>query len=116
MIHDEVTCVRRTSTIRDLNDHLRIKGIGGKVMLTRAVAALPPQTLSALLAAVRNFDDFTSGNDPWGEHDFGSVTVNGDTYFFKIDVYDVNLEFGSPNPADETISRRVLTVMTAADY
>lgn len=116
MIHDEVTCALYTSTIRGLNDELRTKGVGGKVMLTRAVAALPPQTLSALLSAVREFDDFTSANDPYGEHDFGNLMLDGEAYFFKIDVYDINLEFGSPDPADETVSRRVLTIMTVADY
>ena len=115
MIHDEVTCARRRSTIRDLNDQLRTKGIGGKVMLTRAMAAHPPQTLSAVLSAVREFDDFTSANDPWSKHDFGSVVVEGETYFFKIDAYDLNLEYGSPDPSDDSITRRVLTIMQAGD-
>lgn len=115
MIYDEVTCAWRTSIIRGLNDQLRTKGTGGKVMLTRAVAALPPQTLSALLSSVRASDDFTSANDPWGEHNFGSVVVEGETYFFKIDAYDLNLEYGSPDPADDTITRRVLTIMQSSD-
>ena len=115
MVYCERTCVCRTSTIRDLNDQLRTKGIGGKVMLTRAMAAHPPQTLSAVLSAVREFDDFTSANDPWGEHDFGSIVVEGETFFFKIDAYDLNLEYGSPDPANDTITRRVLTIMQAGD-
>lgn len=115
MIHDEVH-VHKTAKIRELNDQLRTTGSGGKVMLTRAVAALPPQTLSALISAIRSFDEFTSATDRYGERDFGSVSLRDETYFFKIDVYDINLEFGSPDPADETVSRRVLTIMTAADY
>lgn len=116
MFQAEVTCVHRTATIRTLNDQLRMSGVGGKVMLTRAVAAMPPPALSALLAAVRKFDDFTSRNHPYREHDFGSVSLDGETYFFKIEAYDINLEWGSPDPADETVTRRVMTIMHAADY
>jgi hypothetical protein len=112
----EMMRVQKTQKIRELNDRLRQTGQGGKVMLTRAVASLPPPTLGALLDAIRAFDAFTPDNDPWGEHDFGSVLIDSETYFFKIDAYDINLEFGSPDAADETVTRRVLTVMAAADY
>lgn len=112
---DEMTDAQRTARIRALNDHLRTTGLGGKTMLTRAVAELPPPVLGALLTAVRSFDGFTADNDPWGEHDFGSVQVGDEAFFWKIDCYDTNLEFGSPDPTDETISRRVLTLMVAAD-
>lgn len=84
-------------------------------MVTRAVAALPADTLAELLAAVRQFDAFTANNDPYGERDFGSVTIDGDAYFWKIDYYDIDLNFGSPDPADETVTYRVLTLMTAGD-
>lgn len=113
--HEDGACPAKRARIRELNDQLRKAGIGGKTMLTRAVAELSPQALRALLLAVRAFDDFTRANDPWAEHDFGSVTVDGQTFFWKIDYYDVNLEFGSPDPADESITRRVLTIMTAGD-
>jgi hypothetical protein len=114
--HDERTCAQRMERIRALNDQLRKTGLGGKLFITQAVARLQPRVMAALMLAVREFDDFGPANDPHREHDFGSVTVADQTYFWKVDVYDVNLEFGSPDPADETISRRVLTVMTAADY
>jgi hypothetical protein len=43
------------------------------------------------------------------------VAVHGERYFWKIDAYDVNLEFGSPDPADEAATRRIITIMTASD-
>ncbi len=39
------------------------------------------------LALVRRFDAFTQGNDPHGEHDFGSFTHHGRKLFWKIDSY-----------------------------
>lgn len=101
--------------IRRLNDRLRRQGTGGRTMLTRAIATLAQQQVAAILAAVRSFDTFTTANDPWGEHDFGQVEVLGRRYFWKIDAYDINMEFGSPDPANEHITRRVLTIMTEGD-
>jgi hypothetical protein len=37
--------------------------------------------------AVTHFDAFTPDNDPYGEHDFGLVRVNGHVVLFKIDAY-----------------------------
>jgi hypothetical protein len=113
--HDEDVRARKTDKIRELNDRLRQTGVGGRVMMTRAVAAVPPAEIEALINAMRAFDTFDHRNDPWGEHDFGKVAVGADTYFWKIDAYDVDLEFGSPDPSDEAVTCRVLTIMTAAD-
>lgn len=65
---------------------------------------------------VRGFDAFTDDNDPYGEHDFGSFEYAGRTIFWKIDCYDRDLNYGSPDPSDETVTARVLTVMLAEEY
>ena len=65
---------------------------------------------------VRNFSNFNKDNDPNGEHDFGAFDVNGITYFWKIDYYDVDYQYLSLDPSDETITNRVLTVMLAEEY
>lgn len=113
--HEDVARDPKTRRIQELNDRLRKTGLGGKYVLTRAVTVRAAEALPELLRLIREFDDFRPGNDPWGEHDFGEVVLNGERFFWKIDAYDVNLEFGSPNPADETATCRVITVMTAMD-
>lgn len=113
--HDEDVRSRKTDRMRQLNDCLRRTGTGGRLMMTRAVAALPAVEIDALINVVRTFDTFDHGNDPWSEHDFGKVTIGPDTYFWKVDAYDLNLEFRSSDPRDEAVTRRVLTIMTGAD-
>jgi len=104
------------SKIRNLNDVFRQTFIGGQVMLTSGVNALPSDSKTKLLYAVKTHSDFTEGNDPNGEHDFGSCDIAGEKFFWKIDYYDVSMEFGSPNPSDPAVTRRVLTVMHSDEY
>ena len=40
----------------------------------------------------------------------------GQQIFWKIDMYDLNYEFYSPQPDDETQTNRVLTIMFADEY
>jgi len=70
--------------------------------------------LPGLIEAVRDFDKFTEDNDPYREHDFGSLTWRGEEVFWKIDYYDRNLKYGS-DPLDRHC-KRVLTVMLASEY
>ena len=105
-----------TEQIRALNDAFRTTLHGGNVMMTATVQALPVGTTLAAIDAMRRFNAFTEGDDPNGEHDFGSFEIEGQMFFWKIDYYDKRLEFGSENPADPEITTRVLTLMLAEDY
>jgi Protein of unknown function (DUF3768) len=102
--------------IRELNDLLRRTFTGGKVVMTDGVAALPERDLAQLLAKVRSFDKFTNDNDPYGEHDFGSIELEGVTYFFKHDYYALDMDGGSEDPANPAKTTRVLTIMRADEY
>jgi hypothetical protein len=102
--------------IRELNDHLRRTFSGGRVVMTDGVAALPENQLAQLLANVRSFDEFTTDNDPYGEHDFGSIELAGRTYFFKLDYYAPDMDGGSEDPGDPAKTTRVLTIMRADEY
>ena len=102
--------------IRELNDQFRKTFSGGKVLRTVGVASLSTQEQATILAMVQGFDDFNKSNDPYGEHDFGAFDFDGITYFWKIDYYDVDYQYLSLDPSDETITNRVLTVMLAGEY
>ncbi|MDX2258780.1 MAG: DUF3768 domain-containing protein [Hyphomicrobiaceae bacterium] len=106
----------RAAEIASRNDALRRDRLGGHVMMTAAVAALPPDALAAAILALRRFDDFTADNDPYGEHDFGAFEHAGERFFFKIDTYaDASLTFGAKDPLAPGVVR-VLTLMLASDY
>ena len=99
-----------------LNDVLRQTFLTGEVVLTSGIQALPPEVREQVLNKVRTYDDFTPDNNPHGERDFGAFEINGQSYFWKIDYYDTDLNYLSPNPADPVLTRRVLTIMLADEY
>lgn len=103
-------------TVRTQNDRLRREHHGGTVVVTPGVRALGSELLGHLLTAVAEFDTFTVENDPYGQHDFGSISMQGHCMFFKIDAYDRNLCHHSPDPADPTPTCRVMTLMLAEEY
>ena len=102
--------------ISELNDKFRRSFVGGRVVMTTGVAALSDEMRVEVVRAVQAFDAFSADNDPHAEHDFGSFELAGQKFFWKIDYYDQHLKFGSDNPADPTITVRVLTVMLAEEY
>lgn len=102
--------------IRELNDAFRSTFIGGHVMLTASVDALPSDVRAMAIRKVATFDAFSEDNDPHGEHDFGAFDLAGHCFFWKLDYYDKECRFGSEDPADSTKTTRVLTIMLAEDY
>lgn len=106
----------QAAQIAHLNDAFRTTLMGGQVMLTAGIQALPELTHYAMFKAVQTFNDFSTDNDPYGEHDFGAFDIDGQRFFWKIDYYDPTLTFGSENPADPLQTKRVLTIMLADEY
>ena len=106
----------KTERIRELNDAFRKTFAGGKVVMTASVASLPDMVRANALLEVARFDRFTPDNDPHGEHDFGSFELCGRKFFFKVDYYDLSMEFGAEDPSDPAKTTRVLTLMLAEDY
>ncbi len=100
--------------IQELNDAARQTFTGCRVMVTRGVAAM--DSVDAVLAAVRNYSMFNADNDPYGEHDFGSFAVGCERLFWKFDYYDCDMQMASLDPADDTITLRVLMIMLAGEY
>ena len=105
-----------TAKVRALNDKFRTSFVGGALVLTDGVAMLDPTVRRRLLIAVRGFDSFSTDTDLYGEHDFGSVKVDDETYFFKIDYFDRAMNMHSPDKADPAVTTRVMTIMRADEY
>ncbi len=104
-------------TVAQLNDLCRTAiGIAGRVIQTCGIAALAPADQSAIREKVEAFSDFSSDNDPYGEHDFGAFDHNGEHIFWKIDYYDRTLTQGSKDPSDPKQTVRILTIMLASEY
>ncbi|MGJ4972899.1 DUF3768 domain-containing protein [Bradyrhizobium sp. HKCCYLRH1073] len=100
-----------------INDGFRRSMVfGGTVLLTPGVSSLEPERLAELLQLVRDFDQFTPDNDPHGEHDFGAVEFGSVRYLWKIDYYDRSKTAHSPDPADQALTHRVMTIMQADEY
>ena len=103
--------------VRELNDLFRTEGRGkGTLMITAGVSAKGPDFIRQAADAVRSFDAFTEDNDPWGQHDFGAFELDGERIFWKIDPYDLTMTMGSPNPANDAVTMRVLTILLASEY
>lgn len=102
------------SKISERNDRLRTTlrpDTKNRVMLTKLVAESPDK--EAILKAVREFNSFSEENDPYGEHDFGMMEVNGGEYCFKCDYFNHDLTEGAdPEEEDYTL---VLTIMEASE-
>lgn len=105
----------RRVVIASLNDAFRASFIGGRVFLTRGVAALDLASQARLITAVKTALPDVE-NDPWGEHDFGAIDFADERYFWKINYYALESETLSPDPSDPAVTRRVLTVMRADEY
>ena len=106
----ETETARKIANLNDL--HRR----SGRFIVTQGVAALAPDQQLALARLVMEFSDFTEDNDPYGDHDFGAVDLDGVKYFWKIVAYDLAMEMGSEDATDPSLTRRALTVMRADEW
>ena len=111
-----VATLKTSTRIQVLNDNFRSTFVGGQVVMSAGVADLSLGTRAQVVLRVQTFADFTADNDPYGEHDFGSFEVAGETFFWKIDYYDSLCEFGSEDPTDPEKTTRVLTIVFAGEY
>ena len=120
----------RSERLARFNDRARqAMGLACVAVATEGFRALPEQDQSRVRELIETFDAFTPDNDPYGERDFGAIYQVGDgrwtitrparpaeTVFRKIDAYDRDLRFGSDDPANPAVTRRVLTIMLASEY
>lgn len=103
-----------------LREHITSPG-NNRVVMTSGIATLIGDVTlfrgfrkrAELLRAVRDFDAFDRGIDPYGEHDMGAFEFEETPCLWKIDYYNLDLTAGSENPADPFETVRVLTIMCA---
>jgi Protein of unknown function (DUF3768) len=106
----------KTARIHALNDQLRQNFADGIAVMTPGVAALGPAAVERIVKTIAVFDDFCHANDPYDEHDFGSFDAEGHMIYFKIDYFAQDLSMHSPDPADPSVTKRVITIMLAEEY
>jgi len=89
-----------------------------RILATPGINALGSDVVQEILHAVLSFkeEDFRESFDPWGDRDMIVVELKGQKIFGKIDTYDPSMEFMSPDPADDLVTVRVLTLMLSEEY
>lgn len=113
----------RTLTIAELNDRVRL-GLdrNARIMITSNCLATLSGTAGSpidrvvvqaeLMASFRH----CQFSDDSPERDFGVIEFRGRTVWMKIDYYDLTLDFGSQDPADASVTTRVMTILLPEDY
>jgi hypothetical protein len=105
-----------TAPVRALNDELRQQLFGGRTVMTPGIAALSKGAIKRLVETLAAFDAFDGDNDPYDEHDSGAFNFEGQRVMFKIDYYAKGMQAASLDPADPTVTERVITIMLAEEY
>jgi Protein of unknown function (DUF3768) len=86
------------------------------VVVTAGFKSLSAGRRHSILARIRAFGNFDEDNDPHCEHDFGLIEEGDVRCFWRIDYHDTDMELMSPDPADPSVTTRVLRVMLAEEY
>lgn len=112
----------RVETIARLNDRTRL-GLDrtSRTMMTSNLrATLSGDSVAEGIVAqaqlLKEIRSYEFGDDDGPERDFGTIDFRGNRVLFKIDYFDLDLHYGSEDPADASITRRVMTIMLASDY
>ena len=112
----------KTATTARQNDSFRAGMIvsgcpfPGTVVVTSGVRDRGRDFVTGAILAAAFDTEFFEDNDPWGTRDFGTVTVQGEKLYWKIDYYDADREYGSDDPSDPAKTHRVLTILFPSEY
>jgi hypothetical protein len=103
---------QKTKDISRGNDIFR-NTMSGRVVVTSGVES--SFNRNDIIQRVKLYGDFNDDNDPYGEHNFGAFDIDETRYFWKIDYYSPDMEFGA-DPYETSVFERVLTIMRADEY
>ena len=98
------------------NDNFRKPLSQGTLVLTQGIRSNTKEDLKEIITKVRTFDTFDENNDPYGERDFGAFDYKGKRIFWKIDYYDQEFLYLSPDVSNPRLTNKVLTIMYAEEY
>ena len=98
------------------NDNFRKHLSQGTLVLTQGIRSNTPEDIKEIITKVRTFDTFDENNDPYGERDFGAFDYKGRKVFWKIDNYDREFLYLSPDVSNPRLTNKVLTIMYADEY
>ena len=105
-----------TNEIALQNDSFRKHLSQGTLVLTQGIRSNTSEDLKEIITKVRTFDTFDENNDPYGERDFGAFDYKGKKIFWKIDNYDQEFLYLSPDVSNPRVTNKVLTIMYAEEY
>ena len=92
--------------------------VKGRMHVTRSMMEAGDGFMAEAVKATGEFETFEPENDPEGWHDFGAITIRGETVFWKLDLYEAESDFhyGAEDPGNPETTTRVLTIMLAHDW
>jgi len=105
-----------TNEIALQNDNFRKHLSQGTLVLTQGIRSNTPDDIKEIITKVRTFDNFDENNDPYNEHDFGAFDYKGKRIFWKIDNYDREFLYLSPDVSNPRLTNKVMTIMYAEEY
>lgn len=113
----------RITTLGMVNNRFRaelLRRVQGhhRILATQGVHSMGIQAVEDILNLVLAFkeEDFRSDFEPWGDRDFIVVENQGQKIWAKIDAYDLDQSHSSPNPLDDAVTVRVLTLMLPQEH
>ena len=77
-----------------------------------------PEQFFRLLEEVMFYTGFDEDNDPWREHDLAFFEFNDTRYFWKIEYFDKNFEYGveDKDKLNDEVCKRRLILAEASEY
>ena len=90
----------------------------GLIVMTQSLSALDPMFIMRARIAIGHLDVFEPDNDPERFHDFGSVEIEGQKVWFKIDLFEAGSgkRYGAETPDNPATTERVMTLMLPSDW
>jgi hypothetical protein len=105
------------------NNRLRHRVLLGRpgqhrILTTQGIQELGPSAVQEVLHQILAFrdEDFRVRFEPYGDRDFIVIQFQGKKIWAKIDHYDLTMKGLSPDPTDDAVTVRAMTLMRPDEY